>query len=263
MPLVVSQGVDPLAHLPDRPWVNRLFRVISMTPFGREAGGRKDPRKQTGKGRGFLCAPEPGWQKGAGRTRLGEWKRCPAASPVSSASFPGPGPGPPQPLTPPAGWERRRRGAREVCSNFSIPGKTRAPGRSSWSREFESRGTPRFESLPAVLRTALQGLLEAGCVWSWAEGRKRCCPLCRDGDYPRSGLGVSLLRSRPERGGLLRALHGRGSPGGGAWGFNSHMEGNETGRWQVPGVNTRVPGKFTEQDSWDNLRIPRGTWGSC
>lgn len=66
-------------------------------------------------------------------------------------------------LRPPAGaagWQRPRRGAWEVCGNFSIPGATRAPGRSSSSPEFESRGTPCLEPWPAVVRCVPKGCLE-------------------------------------------------------------------------------------------------------
>lgn len=47
-----------------------------------------------------------------------------------------------------------------VATSFSIPGTTWAPGRSSWSREFESRGTPRFEPSLVVLRSVLKRVLD-------------------------------------------------------------------------------------------------------
>lgn len=159
MPFVLSQGVDTLTHLPYRPWLNKLLQVLTVTPFGRERGNRKDRRKPTEKGRASLCASKPGWQKGAPRSRLGEWNRSPAGSQVSSASFPDPSPPSSTPARA-AGWERRRTGTWEVCGNFSIPGITRAPGRSSWTREFESRGTPRFQPSLAIVRPVLKGLLE-------------------------------------------------------------------------------------------------------
>lgn len=64
---------------------------------------------------------------------------------------------PPAPPPRPRGWlgAAAESAAWEVCGNFSIPGTTRAPGRPSCSLEFESRGTPRFEPSPAVLRTIL------------------------------------------------------------------------------------------------------------
>ena len=77
-------------HLPHRPWLNKLLQVIGRTPLGREKGDRKDRRKHTGKGRPSLCAPGPGWQKGAGRSRLGSGNVPPPDRKLSSASFPGP-----------------------------------------------------------------------------------------------------------------------------------------------------------------------------
>lgn len=59
------------AHLPDRPWLNKLLRVISATPFGRAKGSRKDRRKPAETGRASRCPSEPGWRKGAPRRTLG------------------------------------------------------------------------------------------------------------------------------------------------------------------------------------------------
>lgn len=56
MPFVPSKGVDTLTHLPDRPWLNKLLRVINMTPFGRERGVEKTEGSIRGKGESF-CAP--------------------------------------------------------------------------------------------------------------------------------------------------------------------------------------------------------------
>lgn len=159
MPFVLSRGVDTLTHLPCRPWLSKLLQVLAGTPFGRERGDREDRGKPTEEGSASLCASEPGWQKGAPRSRLGQWNRSPAGSRASSASFPGPSPPSSTPARA-AGWERRRTGTGEVCGNFSIPGITRAPGRSSWIREFESRGTPRFRPSLAVVRPVLKGLPE-------------------------------------------------------------------------------------------------------
>lgn len=68
MPFILSQGVGTLTHLPDRPWLNKLLQVVSMTPLGREKGSRKDRRKQTGKGIESLSV-----RPGAGLA-----ERCPA-----------------------------------------------------------------------------------------------------------------------------------------------------------------------------------------
>lgn len=147
------------AHLPDRPWLNKLLRVISATPFGRAKGSRKDRRKPAETGRASRCPSEPGWQKGAPRRTLGSGNAPPPARPSAQHPSPVPLRLPPPPARA-AGWERRRTGTWEVCGNFSFPGTTRAPGRSSWSREFESRGTRRWQSSLAVVRPVPKRLLE-------------------------------------------------------------------------------------------------------
>lgn len=125
-----SQGVDTLTHLPDRSWLNKLIQVTGMIPFRRERGSEKGRRKRTGKGRTSLCAPEPGRQKGAGRSGLGDGNVPPPDRESAQHPFPAHRHLPPLPASA-TGFKRQRRGTREVCGNFYVPGAAQAPGRSS------------------------------------------------------------------------------------------------------------------------------------
>lgn len=156
MPFVLSQGVDTLTHLPDRSWLNKLIQVIGMAPFKRERGSKEDRRKQTGKGGTSLCAPEPGRQKGAGRSGLGDGNVPPPDRESAQHPFPAHLHLPPLAASA-TGLKRQRRGTREVCGNFFVPGAARALGRSSWSPEFAS--TLCLELSPAIGKWALEGLL--------------------------------------------------------------------------------------------------------
>lgn len=243
MPVALSRGVHALPHLPDRPWMNKLLRVVSVTPFGREKGSRKDRRKPPEQGGAGLRASQPGWQQGGPRSRPGEWTRSPAGR--GAAQHPSPAlPRLPPPPARAAGWERRRTGTREVCGNFSIPGTTRAPGRSSWSQEFESRGAARSQPSLAVVRPVLKGLRRE-CGPEAGRGAALVAGTETSQERPR-GLppAVPTRARRPPPSAPRPRLPGRRSAGGG-----SHRERGR--RWQVagPGSDARVPGKFTERDS--------------
>lgn len=92
-------------------------------PFGRERGIQKGRREHTGKGSASPCAPQPGWRKGARRSRLAGWKRSPDGSPISSASFPGPSP--PSSAPPPARLAGSGRG--EGPGKFVATSPSREP----------------------------------------------------------------------------------------------------------------------------------------
>lgn len=140
-----------------------------------------------------------------------------------------------------AGWERRRTGTWEVCGNFSCPGTARAPGRSSWSREFESRGTPRFQPSLAVVRPVLKRLLEGTWLWRGAGGRERCCPLCRDGDIPEQPRG-SPSRGPDASGAAVSVRPAcRGSRGGGTWVWATAVRGTAQAGGRSRS-DARVPG---------------------
>lgn len=184
-------------------------------------------RSKWGRGSLSVC-PEPGGQRSARRSGWG------------SGDVPPPGrgsaqhPSPVRPRRPPlpagaAGWKRLRRGAWEVCGNFSIPEPLGRRGAQVGARSLKA----------AALRVSRLRRLERGRCWRdcafgvGLEAEGRAAFLAKAGTsqvQPRGPHRISLLRSGPECGGLLRELPCQGSRGGG------------TGVWETVTKGTKQVG---------------------
>lgn len=254
MPFVLSQAVGTLTHLPNRPWLNKLLQVISVTPLGRGKGRRRDRRGLTGKGRASLCAPEPGWQKGAPEPEsAGGVETFPRgiasklsilARSISACLRPRP---------------CGRLGAAADADlgsfgNFFIPGTSRGV----WK--------PRHTAFPALAgcsETGPEGTpgLNLSVEMGWRPGE--VLPSLPDRDVTGVASGSPSCGPDPSRAAFSERSLPR-LPGGGAsiWAGPAPGEG-QCRQVAGPGGDTHAPGKFTEQDSWDDRRRPRGTEGSC
>lgn len=95
-----------------------------------------------------------------------------------------------------------------------------------------------------------------GLEMGWRPGE--VLPLCRDRDItgaasgsPSCGPDPSVAAfSERSAAGVPEAVEDR---------FGQPSRQGQCRQVAGPGSGTRVPGKFTEQDSWDDPRIPRGT----
>lgn len=263
LPLAGRGHTDTPAR-PTDPGLDTRLRVIRLTPFGRRKGGsRRDPKEAHGA-RGSLSAPlraglaggspEEGARRGVEtlpRRIAGKLSILPRSIPAFLR---------PPPARPPAS-PSQDGDLGSLWQLLLLPGsRSGAAGRSSWSREFESRGGhPRLQS-PAETGPRKPPGVNMALEMGWRKGGRGAAFFAgMDGDIteqPRGSLCAPLR--------FLRAPHRRGSSwGGGTWvwaaaGRGTAQAGGRSGRdTRVPGATHRA-GRL-HQDS----RMPRGTQGSC
>lgn len=95
-------------------------------------------------------------------------------------------------------------------------------------------------------------------VWSWAEGRRGAALFAGTENITETDSGSPSCGPDP----IVAAFSERctvEAPGAADHGFRQPRGEERSRQVAGPGSDTRLPGKFTEQASWDDPKRPRET----